>query len=73
MEQGEYVFDTQGSTYDTVLYLYDHCGGNEIDCNDDTFGLQSQVSARLDAGQLVIIVVDGYSANAGNFILNVSN
>jgi len=71
-EQGEYVFDTQGSGYDTVLYLYDHCGGTEIDCNDDTFGLQSQVSARLDAGQLVIIVVDGYSANAGNYELNVT-
>ena len=71
-EQGEYVFDTQGSAYDTVLYLYDHCGGNEIDCNDDTFGLQSEVSARLDAGQLVIIVVDGYSANAGSYQLNVT-
>jgi hypothetical protein len=70
---GDYVFDTDGSDYDTVLYLYDACGGAEIDCNDDAIGLQSRVRARMTAGELVIIVVDGYSTNAGDFQLNVSN
>ena len=70
---GTYVFDTGGSSYDTVLYLLDGCGGREIDCNDDAIGLQSRVSATMQTGDVVIIVVDGYSANNGNFSLNVSN
>lgn len=42
------VADTFGSNYDTVLVVWD--GAAPIGCNDDTFGLQSQVGFTAQAG-----------------------
>ncbi len=70
---GNYTFTTAGSTYDTVLYLRAGCGGGEIVCNDDSIGLQSSVTTSMRAGELVIIVVDGYGSASGNFQLNVTD
>ena len=67
-----YIIDTVGSTYDTVLYVLDGCGGRELACNDDTFGLQSQVRVSATAGQVLIIVVDGFSTAQGSFVLNIN-
>lgn len=70
---GIYVFDSIGSTYDTVLQVSDDgCSGPPIACNDDTVGLQSQVQVSLTAGQSVTIVVDGYSSSSGSYVLNLS-
>jgi hypothetical protein len=70
---GNYTFDTFGSAYDTALYVLDSCGGLELGCNDDAGGtVQSRVQAPLTAGQTVIIVVDGYGAATGDFVLNVN-
>ncbi|MBN2194187.1 MAG: hypothetical protein JW751_15325 [Polyangiaceae bacterium] len=70
---GEYVFDTAGSDYDTVLYLLDGgCDGPVLACNDDANGrVQSEIHATLRAGQTVAVVVDGWSGN-GNYVLNVT-
>jgi hypothetical protein len=69
---GTYTFDTVGSGYDTVLYVLQGCDGPEIACNDDTFGLQSQVIVTASAGVPLIIVVDGYSTGSGTFTLNIN-
>ncbi|MBC8072699.1 MAG: PPC domain-containing protein, partial [Deltaproteobacteria bacterium] len=70
---GSYEFDTIGSDYDTVLYLQDlACGGEELVCNDDAFGVASIVNADLVEGQTIIIVVSGFSGNSGAFTLNIS-
>jgi hypothetical protein len=69
---GTYVFDTVGSPGDTILSVIDGCGGMELDCNDDTVGLTSEVTLMLAAGQTVIIVVDGYGGEIGPFTLNIS-
>jgi hypothetical protein len=70
---GTFTFDTVGSDYDTVLALLDgSCEGNEIDCNDDSHGLQSEVSVDLLAGQSVTVVVTGYAGAYGPFMLNVT-
>ena len=71
---GNYVFDTFGSNFDSVLYVLDGaCGGPEISCNDDAAEvLQSQVSAQLTEGQTVTVVVDSYEAEGGDYTLNVS-
>lgn len=72
---GEFVFDTVGSGYDTLLYLQDSfCGGPELPgaCNDDTFGTQSRVSAFLFEGQRIVIVLDGFGGSSGFVILNIS-
>ena len=72
-EDGRYSFDTDGSDYDTVIYMLDECGGQELLCNDDfsAFGTRSSISGRLTAGQRVIVVVDGWLTYAGPFRLNV--
>ncbi len=73
---GVYVFDTNGSEdlgADTVLYVLEGatCGGAELECNDDTSGLDSSVRVRLDAKEEVVIVVDTFR-RAARFVLNIS-
>src|SRR6185503_14140017 len=56
-----YTFSTAGSSFDTILHLYNGVGGALLGCNDDTNGtLQSSVTVALSAGQGITIVVDGY-------------
>ncbi len=70
---GDYVFDTYGSAFDTVLHVRDAtCRGTQLACSDDTVVEQSEVTVTLTAGQTVVIVVDGSKdANSGAFTLNV--
>jgi hypothetical protein len=70
---GTYTIDTFGSMYDTVLFVLDGtCSGPELGCDDDTFDLQSQVVVSLAAGQTVVIVVDGYGGETGDFVLRIN-
>lgn len=70
---GTYVFDTFGSSFDTVLYVLDgDCLGLSLACNDDTPpGLQSTVSVSLATGQTVVVVVDGWGNAQGSFVLHI--
>lgn len=66
-----YRFDTAGSSFDTVVALFeDDCFGPELACNDDAGGTAAATSAYLQAGQPVIIVVDG-NDGSGDFTLLV--
>jgi len=68
---GVYMFDTVGSTIDTVLQVLDgDCTGLVLGCNDDYSGTDSSVGLVLAANQTVVLHVDG--ATAGAFVLNVS-
>jgi hypothetical protein len=69
----EYVFDTLGSAFDTVVYLLDaSCKQNGFPCDDnDEATLQSRVFAKLVAGQTVLVVVDGYNGSSGDYVLNI--
>jgi hypothetical protein len=74
---GTYTFNTNTSSYDTVLYVIDgdSCTGtNHLGCDDDGGdGTQSLLSVNLTAGQTVLVVVDGYgTSSVGNYVLNVS-
>jgi hypothetical protein len=61
-----------GSAYDTGLYLLD-AAFNEIACNDDACGLQSELIVVLPAGgQDYYLVVDGYSSAAGDYDLTIA-
>ena len=67
-----FVYDISlcGSSYDTVLAVYDGCAcpadtANEIACNDDFCGSQSQVKVHLAGGQCYKIQVGGFSTDAG--------
>jgi hypothetical protein len=72
---GTYTIDTNGSTFDTILHVLDgdDCFGASLGCNDDGgAGTQSLLTVDLVAGQIVTIVVDGYSANSGAYVLNIN-
>ncbi|MBX2802931.1 MAG: hypothetical protein KTR31_34935 [Myxococcales bacterium] len=70
-ETGDYVFDTVGSDYFTLLSIVDACGGTEVACDSGSVnGLDSQVVQSLTAGQSVIVNVDGVFGG-GDFVLNV--
>ena len=68
-----FTLDTLGSDYDTVLYVVDDCGGNELACNDEAFST-SQSSVELDAvaGTTYVVVVDGWDGASGNHVLNIT-
>jgi hypothetical protein len=72
---GHFVFDTLGSSYDTVLSLHSGCPGttaNELRSNDDHTGLQSQVSISTTDPQRIWVRVSGFGGGAGSFALNVN-
>ena len=72
-QSGTHTFTTvNNAAFDTVISVFDGCGGNLLGCNDDTFGTaQSSVGLSLTAGQTVYVEVGGWAGSAGNFNLNI--
>jgi len=67
-----YTFSLTGSSYDTVLYLRDACGGSELACNDEYSSYSwSQLTHALTTNQQIIVVVDSY-ASGGAFSLTIN-
>ncbi|WP_199312503.1 beta strand repeat-containing protein [Microcoleus sp. FACHB-672] len=67
------TIDTFGSNFDTLLGVYTGSsvsGLTTIASNDDTNGLQSQVTFNPVAGTTYQVAVDGFSATQGNIVLN---
>ncbi len=71
-EAGDYVFDTFGSDFDTVLGVLDPTCADTLACSDDEGGFQSRVQVALEAEQEVRLVVAGFRGRDGAFRLNVS-
>ncbi|MCB9744138.1 MAG: alkaline phosphatase [Alphaproteobacteria bacterium] len=67
-----WTISTAGSDFDTVLYVLDGCGGVEMACNDDSSGLQSQVSLSLLDGQELMVGVGSFAGRASSGTLVVS-
>lgn len=59
------TLDTVGSGFDTVLSVYDGCGGALLACNDDSYGLTSAVTVPVTAGVPIIVIVDGFGTQSG--------
>jgi hypothetical protein len=59
---GVYTVDTVGSTFDTVLYALESCTGPEITCADGN-GDDTSITLDLQAGEQVVLVVDGDSGS----------
>lgn len=67
---GTYVFDTLGADYEVMLQIFDGvCNGPTLGCADRAFDPGSRVQVTLAAGQVIVIVLDGF-ADAGNYVLN---
>jgi len=64
-----------GSFFDTGLGVYEgacpDAGGLNVACNDDACGVQSCVSFASTSGTLYYIIVDGFSNQAGDYLINV--
>lgn len=68
-----FVIDTQGSDFDTLLYAFDDCGGNELGCNDNAAGsVSSRLVAPFEMGERVVLVVDGNAGESGTAVLNIN-
>ena len=65
------VFDTRGSGFDTMLFAFDSTR-RDLAENDDTHGLQSEVSFGVEAGDTYYISVSGYGGATGDIALNWS-
>ncbi|MBK8170978.1 MAG: putative metal-binding motif-containing protein [Sandaracinaceae bacterium] len=71
---GSYVFETTGSSFDTVLSLRSSCGGSELECDDDGGGggQSSRFAHTFAEGESVIIVIDGFSdTSEGEYTLSI--
>jgi len=67
------------SEFDTTLAVFDACGGNELDCNDDfdcdndgSNELQSELALWMNAGTTYWIRVAGYNGATGNYRITVT-
>jgi len=75
---GRATVSLAGSSYDTMLAVYNGCGcyptlSNMIECNDDTSNSrQSQIIFNAVAGNQYLIEVGGYGNEAGQGLLTVS-
>jgi len=74
---GEATVSLVGSSYDTMLAVYDGCGCSPtmqdmIECNDDAVSFQSEIVFDAVAGNQYLIEVGGYGSDTGPGVLNVS-
>tara|TARA_R110002049_G_scaffold30496_5_gene104439 strand:- start:9256 stop:12528 length:3273 start_codon:yes stop_codon:yes gene_type:complete len=61
-----------GTAYDSVISVYDSCGGTQVVVNDDSCGLQSEASFLSDGTTTYYIAVEGFGTNSGAFSLAVT-
>lgn len=66
---GRYVFDTRGTTFDTLLASLSAC--IETGCNDDFEGQAAHLDLELAEGEEILVVVEGVAGAAGPYRLNV--
>ncbi|MEH6766096.1 MAG: GEVED domain-containing protein, partial [Aequorivita antarctica] len=62
-----------GTDYDSLLRVFDDCDLlNELAFNDDSCGLQSEVTFVSDGTSTYYIMVEGFGSASGNFSLDVT-
>ncbi len=61
-----------GTGYDSLLTVFDACGGAVVAANDDSCGLQSEVSFLSDGTTTYYVAVEGFGTSAGAFSLAVT-
>nr|MCH9661290.1 T9SS type A sorting domain-containing protein [Bacteroidota bacterium] len=62
-----------GTGYDSRLTVYDACDGNEVATNDDSCGLQSELSFFSDGTSTYYIAVEGFGAgDVGAFSMAIT-
>ena len=67
-DAGEVTFNTSGSSFDTLLAVYE--GATLIAENDDDDTVQSAVRFSASQGHAYLVAVDGYDGRTGSYVLN---
>jgi hypothetical protein len=67
---GAWTFDLSGSSFDTVLEVAAP-DGEEAACDDDGGGTTSASTVTVEAGALVIVIIDGYGSSEGAYSLSI--
>lgn len=69
-ESGIFVVSLAGSAFDTTLYVFDACGGNQLAFNDDDgYLLTSELTVSLEVGTTYIIMIEGFWGEFGEYVL----
>jgi hypothetical protein len=67
-----YTFDTFGAGFDTVLALFEECGGTELACSNNVGDKsQSELVHKFVQGQQAMVLVDGAAGDSGQGELNI--
>ena len=61
-----------GSLFDTVLTVFEACGGTVVATNDDSCGLQSELTFTSDGATTYIVRVEGFGSASGDYALAIS-
>ena len=69
---GDWTFALCGSSFDTYIFLGTECGLGDIASNDDSCGLQSQVTATLTAGEYWVTIEAFGSSQCGDYTLEIT-
>ena len=74
-QSGLASFDLCGSNFDTRLSIWDACGGNVLDCNDDNgpacTGTNASIEMEVTVGTTYYIQVGGFNASTGDGDLTI--
>ncbi len=73
-DDGIGIFDTAGSSIDTVLSVYDTCGGQELACSDDVSATETYSRVTIDVSrvQTYVVRVAGKNGQTGNVRLSIT-
>lgn len=68
-----FVFDTVGSSFDTLLAFFDDCGGTELACSNNIEAqTASELVRRFESGDEVVVAVDGFAGDQGPGVVNIA-
>lgn len=68
-----FVIDTSGSSFDTVIGVFDECDGTELACNNNLGELPiSELVLRAERDDELLLVVDGFAGDQGVGSLNIA-
>ena len=63
-----------GSSFDTVLNVFDSCGGNILACNDDlsSYSQASALTMPMEGGKRYLIRISGYGGDTGAYTMKIT-
>ncbi|MHC4076011.1 MAG: right-handed parallel beta-helix repeat-containing protein, partial [Planctomycetota bacterium] len=69
---GDYIISLCDSMFDTTMTIYDGCGGTELACDNNSCGVQSEITVSMSAGHEYLLRVAGDEYATGDYTLTVS-